>query len=443
MMNITKPVGAKITLSEICNHRCTFCYNKPEVPDFDDQRRMDYQRLTKEEYDRKYDSCEKNLVKIIDILGENEIFYVKFTGGEPLAMPELLFKGLEACKRHGMKKILNTNLSMLSSEAIERFQEYELDRLNVTFLSHKEQTYNNLTRSTNYKTVLKNIRNAIEEEFDIEAGIPIAKENIEDVYDTIEFLKAEGIKRISVFPVDPARKDQIPLMPTLEDMEIILRQMKKADSGIILNSVTSFPLCFVIDHKEYAKYLASPCRMGTEEVSFVLNGDIKGCSATKQVYGNILKDGFSAVLKVNEMFKNRKNAEVYPQECKECEVIEECTLGCKAANEGTSGKIYGNNRFATGPKKQKDLLTREDCLHEGKINIGLSEILARKENDTEYLIFSLNKGICMLTYGEIELIKTMQQLKNQDLQEFYEKNYKNPGKIRNLFIKLKHGGILW
>lgn len=444
MTEITKPVGAKITLSEICNHMCTFCYNRPETPDFDEQRRIDYQRMPAEEYERKYAFCQANLVKIIDTLGENELFYVKFTGGEPLATPELLFKGLEACKRHRMKKILNTNLSMLSPEMIERFHEYELDRLNVTFLSHKEDTYNHLTRSTNYKTVLQNLKRAIQEGFDMETGIPVTKENINDVYDTIEFLKTHGISRISVFPVDPARKDQIPSMPTREDMKTILRQMKKADSGVVLNSVTAFPLCFIIDNKEYAKYLASPCRMGTEEVSFSLNGDIKGCSATTPVYGNIITDGFSKVLQIHEMFKSdsRRKREIYPAECKRCEVIDECSLGCKAANEGITGKIYGKNRFATSPKKQTDLPTTEESPPEGKITIDLSGILARKESSTEYLIFSLDKGICLFSSEEIELIKTIQQLNNPELQEFYEKNSKSSGKIRNFFIKLNSMGVL-
>lgn len=442
-MKISKPIGAKITLSEICNHRCTFCYNKPKIPDFDDVRRTDYENLSTDDYHNKYKFCKGNLKKLLNILAENEIAYVKFTGGEPFMTPKLLFDGLKICKKHNIKTIINTNLTIFDKNIAKRLVDCKVNKINITLVSHDIKTYNSMTCSKNYNKVIKNIKLIKNSVTNLEIGLPVTQMNLHQIYDTIKFINEElGINKVSVFPAEPTRENHLDLVISRNDLEIMFEQMLRSSKelGIEVNTVGALPFCCLKDPNKYITYLKAPCRMGIEEVSFALNGDIKACSATNKIYGNLFDEGYKIVMNIFNKFlsdRNRKK-EIYPQKCKNCAIIERGSLGCKSANEFMGGGMYTRNRFMSNPFLNNPLVDMQITLPEKVKSIFLDDAVVRKEGS--YYFILTDKTCFTFTKPEFELIVKLNKIKN--LQNTYL-NLKNSGlRLEKFLYKLILLGII-
>jgi AdoMet-dependent heme synthase len=446
MMFPCRPIGAKITLSEICNHHCLFCYNPSPKPDFDSIRKADHSRLSPRAYAVKYSSLQDNLVCMLHILGQNEILYVKFTGGEPLVTPELLLSGLIICKQYKMRSILNTNLSIFDDKIADVLLEHGLAKLNVAFPTYRKESFSELTGSDSFDLVLGNLRKAVQRGFDVEAALPITKLNLMDIFLTIKFLReVAGVKKVSVLPVDPTVPAHYNLLPEREDLPLIFDQVLRANSEIDsrVGTVSSFPLCCVDDYDRYWNLLRNPCRMAVEETSLALNGDIKACTATNTVYGNLLRDGFERIVAVSQQFRKdrfRKH-EIYPAQCQACACIEQCSLGCKSSNEGITGSIYGANRFMASRAMTRAPNQFSEALVPGKACIDLTDASVRMEPDRSSVILT-DRGYAMLDSNEINLLTWLAADGIHMVQSCYEESFNSQKNLLSFFRKLISLGIV-
>lgn len=354
-MELQKPAGVKIALTDRCNQKCVFCYNSREI-------------------EQTFDKDIENMSRMVSILGENEVLFIKLTGGEPLLNRELLYPAIEKAKEYNMFVAINTNLSLLTEEDLKRFRKNNVVKINVSFQSHQREKHNRLTGSKNYDKVLNNLKKLAKEDIEVEVGMTVTKDNMNDVYDTGRMIfERTGIKRFNAFPIGPVTQDQTAMMPDKNNLLGIFNQMKRLKDkfGLSVSCANPTVPCYFkdLEVKDYLGFFNSRCNMGKRELSLDTHGNIRPCTAVDIVEGNILKNGWADIIKVfnkyKKLYNNRKK--LLPPECRTCYYVEKCHGGCKSANLCLTGKIFGRNRYMRGPLRAPFVIQRD-----------LSELLSKK-----------------------------------------------------------------
>ncbi len=158
------PLNIQLEITNACNHKCEYCYNY-------DRFNKDY--LTKENAD-----------KILDVLGD-DIFEITLTGGEPLLNKSTLFYILEKCEDKNIDTYLNTNLTLLRCDDIDKLR--NLEGILASFPSYNKETYNKITNSRNYDKFLSNLER-VKENIPVGVNMTVTQSNKKDIYATGKFL---------------------------------------------------------------------------------------------------------------------------------------------------------------------------------------------------------------------------------------------------------------
>lgn len=142
----------RVSVTDLCNFRCKYCMPENGVEKKD---RLDL--LTLEE-----------IYHIVHIFVENGVKKIRITGGEPLLRKniESLIQSLGQIK--SIKDLaMTTNASLLKDKA-EFLKKAGLDRVNISLDTLNEETFKNLTKGN-----LKDVKEGIEEAFNVGLGVKI------------------------------------------------------------------------------------------------------------------------------------------------------------------------------------------------------------------------------------------------------------------------------
>lgn len=138
----------RVSLTEHCNFRCTYCSPAEGTPTFD---RNEY--LQGFEYDR--------LFRVFAGLG---VSHVRFTGGEPLIHPGLLQR-IESARNGGIAKLSLSTNGYLLKKLSRRLVEAGVSKLNVSLDSLREDRFASITRGGKLIRVLQGLEAAAEAGF--------------------------------------------------------------------------------------------------------------------------------------------------------------------------------------------------------------------------------------------------------------------------------------
>ena len=132
----------RLSVTDRCNLRCVYCmpYGKSHfVPE--------HEILTFNE-----------IVKIVKILNQKGIEYIRITGGEPLMRQdvEILIKKLK--EETSLKEISMTTNGILLKNKLHRLIESGLDRLNVSLNTFRKDRYEKLTSLDKSENVFSTIK---------------------------------------------------------------------------------------------------------------------------------------------------------------------------------------------------------------------------------------------------------------------------------------------
>lgn len=162
-----------------------------------------------------------------------------------------------------------------------------------------------------------------------------------------------------------------------------------------------------------------------------VNGDIRACSQSHIIEGNIFDDNLSNVW--NKMSYWRDES-LLPENCKSCGASKSCSGGCRMTSLNTTGSLDGNDPMST-----ENFFIDEVKSGNTSMPISLNDtdklflnpsLRFRQESEENYLCYLGLKSI-FLSEGGINLFRLIseKEITYLDLIEIYKQN---PSSIVNL-----------
>jgi radical SAM protein with 4Fe4S-binding SPASM domain len=334
---LTAPVTVNLELTSDCNMKCRHCYNF-----WREDNSITKDRLTKDKMD-----------KLIDIMVRDKIFHVVLSGGEPFLRFDVLEYALRRLHENNISTTVNSNLTLATSEKIDRLKAVGLDHI-LTSLNSYDSKVNDYMTSTNgsFKKIIEGTKTATTHGIRVSVNMIISELNKDHVYKTAELCSVLGVQRIfgtrlvpSVNVESPESTEfNISKTDSLKAINELLRAKK--DFGIAIGTLISYPLCLLGDMEKYRDFVGRGCaaQRGNRMV-INANGETHACTHGIESYGNVFEIG------IKEAFRRMRkwhNGSYFFSECSDCEYINICNSGCRYAAYTYYKRMDGKDPLFSG-----------------------------------------------------------------------------------------------
>ncbi len=188
-----------------------------------------------------------------DIIISSKFKKLILSGGEPFLRKDLL-KIIEFAKAKNRYIIIETNLTSLNETLLKKIIKAGVNELKISFHSHEKKTYERITKSKGFNSLLKNLELLKQYKNKIKASTNtvITKYNYENLNDTLSFLsknypflKDMRISYPRFYPIknygEYSKKHLVPLNILKKKVKKIINEKK-----IIIENL---PLCIINDKK--------------------------------------------------------------------------------------------------------------------------------------------------------------------------------------------------
>ncbi len=325
--NISSPISCQIEISNSCDNRCIYCYNSWQI-----------------ENDNKSSLMSKETSDIVfsEII-KNKIFFVTFTGGEPLFNKSVLFDGIEKLIKKDIICNLNSNLNLLTLEDAKYLKKIGLKSILTSISSYKPEKHNSITKNINaFEKLMNGIENAKSAGLEITCNMVVNSQNIDDVIKTGQKMKELGISSFFVTPAQPplnVEKYKSLLLTKNDILTIFEKIYFLKNESLRTGALSCYPLCLYLDSVKYDFLTERRCCAGITDCTIGVAGDIRPCSQNDEIYGYI-QNGLKKAW--NNMISYRMENQI-PEECMTCDFFNICGGGCRV-----------NAKYHFGSSKAKD-----------------------------------------------------------------------------------------
>jgi radical SAM protein with 4Fe4S-binding SPASM domain len=245
---------------------------------------------------------------------------------------------------------LNSNLTIITPEIAIALQESGLKTILTTVLSYNENIHDFLSgRKGVWKQTIKGIDVAMTNGLQIGVNMVLLKQNHKSLYKTAEFVKSLGIYFFSATKASPSlnsrnfdkfRLNIKELRASLETLEIV-----KKNLDMNVDILECYPLCLLSDLDRFWHYGRRNCTAGVTTCTIGFNGNIRPCSHSDMLYGNIFKE---SLIKIFSKMSKWVKGEYVPNDCKNCSYLRMCSGGCRMEAKYL-GNICGKDPYMTDP----------------------------------------------------------------------------------------------
>jgi len=187
----------RISLTEKCNLRCTYC-----MPESGVVLTPKRQLMTKDE-----------VISIASLFVKNGVDKIRLTGGEPLLrkdFPEIL----EALSKMPVQLSLTTN-AILVDRHIDTFKACNLKTINVSLDTLQPHKFDAITKRNQFDKAFNNIQLLLDRGFNVKLNVVLLKDfNNNEIVDFVNFTKDKPItvRFIEFMPFDGNRWDKSKLV---------------------------------------------------------------------------------------------------------------------------------------------------------------------------------------------------------------------------------------
>ncbi len=388
---LSAPISCQIEITSECDNNCIYCYNYWR---HEDNKTMVF--MTKE-----------IIEKIVSEIIKQKVYYVTFTGGEPLLNKDILFYGLKHLTQNNIPCFLNSNLNLLTIEDANKLYDIGLRNILTSISSSDEEQHNQISQRKSFKKMVKGIKIAQNAGIMVSCNMVVTEINKNDVFKTGLFLKENGVNSFN------ATKTSAPLnsigfekymlsneanLKVLEDL-YRLKQEHSMNVGVL----NCYPLCSYLDAERYSFVTERKCNAGTTGLTIGADGYVRPCSQNDEIYGNITE----GLYKCWSNMKNYRRTTQLPPECIDCDYFINCNGGCRVDAKYKHGKINAPDPFMDTNNISKiklptPLLPQVNKMHQYSF---LPIIQARTEKVGVLLSTSKNKTKpVLITHDTYELI---------------------------------------
>ena len=306
-----------------CNLKCVFCYNVWKASEKPTGKEMDLEQIK----------------KVVKRLPPTSRYVI--SGGEPL-MRRDIFEVLDFLKPRCEIISLLTNGLLITDENAPKLADPKVRvQIPIHGLKHKHDAA--MGKGGAFRRMLETVAIMKRRGVRYTTTTVISKDNIEDLDDILEFSVAMGSKYLYLIRFLPggAGLKHRELLLSKDEVKRAYEILERKCKYYGLRGGVGVPnLPCIIDQKPYKHISFSYCFAGKCWYTIDPEGNLRICNHSPTIYGNLLKDKFSDIIKHPTLTKLSK-AHIYPPECKGCQEVTECRGGCRAVAETMYGDLYG------------------------------------------------------------------------------------------------------
>jgi len=336
--HLSAPLAAIWEITRRCNLRCKHCFSDSGRPEDDE--------LSTEEAKR-----------VVDILEDRKVFYINFTGGEPLLRPDML----DILKYASAKKLsinLSTNGSLVTEEIAEALQSTNVFQVQISIDGTEDQHDRFRGVRGSFQQALQAIKLLKEAEIDIAISTTVNKSNISQISEIIDLAMDAGasvFKTTLFIPIGRGELNQGELVLQKEDVHKLALLMKEKKDEVKGRMQLEYDSCYSWLFEEsrptvpsWMKAVNLGCAAGRSNICIAANGDVLPCPFLRCLkMGNIRQDGFDEIWDCRALAALRMlRPEDLKGKCNHCQYLgAECYGGCRAAALAYNGELFAEDPF--------------------------------------------------------------------------------------------------
>lgn len=279
----------------------------------------------------------KDAYALVDILIETDIREIDILGGEPFLVP-----WMKTFVKHVTDSHITLNISTNGSlpAIVDEFAEIRTDLFNIGFSVHGfSKIHNTLTVADNFSNAVTGIKRAINSGKNPIVKSVLMKENKNEIYDLVLYLKELGVKTYRLLHEDIIGRKQISGCFSFPEFWEFYSKLKKDLEGIL-----DIGFVAASGFYKYGLHARGRCDAGITKVAIMPDGSVFPCNLflgfDEFLLGNLFNDGIEKILSnpVLERFREFARNKCSTVTCKH---YSKCTGGCPAHSYffyGTIGK---------------------------------------------------------------------------------------------------------
>lgn len=321
------PTSINLELTDVCNTTCRHCYN-----------------FWREENNRTTSLTKEKLDRLIDMFTDVGVFHVVLTGGEPFTRFDLLERGIKKLFDKNISISCNSNLMLATEDKLKRLKDIGMDHI-LTSLNSYDPSINDymVNQKGAFKKIISGIELAVKHGIRISVNMIVYQINKDHVYQTGKLAYELGCQKIFgtrvVPPVGTYNPQEKDVRLSTEDSLHVLNQLVKVkeDTGIMIGTLVSYPLCLLSDLEKYRDFVGRGCpAQQGHRMSINANGEAHACVHEEKGYGNVFDIG---IQKAYQNMIHWHNCTYRFKGCEGCEYIEICQTGCRMSAYAYYGSL--------------------------------------------------------------------------------------------------------
>ena len=307
------PLALIAEVTHRCPLHCVYCSNPLELANV------------------KSELSTADWVNILQQSGQLGMLHAHFTGGEPLARPDIT-ELISAARGAGLYTNLITSGLGLSEPRLQALVDAGLDHIQLSFQDSREGTANWIAGAKAHAHKIELSRTIRQHKIAFTVNLVVHRQNLDHLQEMIDFIERLNPERIEIAHAQYygwALVNRAALLPTREQLakavEIVAAAEKRFAGRIRIDSV-------VPDY--YAKY-PKACMGGWGQRLMLINpaGKVLPCHAAEVIPGlefeNVKEKSLQWIWQESPSFQRFRGEDWMPEPCRSCERRAEDFGGCR------------------------------------------------------------------------------------------------------------------
>ncbi len=313
MTNSHNPLALVAELTHRCPLHCVYCSNPLEL-------QVRSAELATEDWSRVFREA-----------AEAGVLQADFTGGEPLARPDIV-ELVRNARAAGLYVSLITSGIPMDEARLEALVQAGLDHVQISFQGAREETANEISGTKSHAQKLRVLEWLKRYRIGLTLNFVIHRRNFDQLEEMLAIVESSGagcVEFASVQYYGWAFANRDKLLPSRQQLDACVEFMKKAEDRLRGRTRVVF---VVPDY--YAKY-PKPCvgGWGRKLMLITPSGDALPCHAAQVIPGlsfeNVKDRGLREIWEQSAAFQKFRGEDWMQEPCKTCDRREQDFGGCR------------------------------------------------------------------------------------------------------------------
>jgi MoaA/NifB/PqqE/SkfB family radical SAM enzyme len=348
------PLTVDFAVTRRCNLRCRHCYVE----------------ATDSPHPEELGSGEA--IRLITEVADAGARFIVFDGGEPLLRDDI-YQLVNHAYSTGLLPVLNTNGTLLSTEAATRLKNAGLQMLTVGLKGHDGMSHDEFCGiAGSWDRALAGFRNAWTAGIRHQLSICVTRQSsghVGEFASLAKSLKAEAVEFYRFVPIGRG-EDQVSMALTQQDEEQVIDQIIRhhSTSEDLRYRCVALPQLWIAalqsnGKKAISRFEKSPCVAGLYRCSIGYEGSVFPCEFLRKKAGNVRQRTFKEIWQQAEVLKKLRDRDKLEKKCGKCGHQIDCGgARCIALCEtGSLTKSTGCSLFSKDAPKEKSSTKETDC----------------------------------------------------------------------------------